>query len=141
MIKFNVALINENDYTFRKFHYVTISFKNLQKKIVNNCLNIDCSLFAINRFQFNKYFVVNFTIKQLFSFLSIRNIDNIIHHIIEYVVVSLYFDDHIIDQIDKKRSTTAKIQTKLYIVDDLKINVFFENDVFRVQRIIINLKK
>ena len=134
--------MNDTNYIFRKFYYVTIMLKKSKNdEIINNCLNIDCSLFEINRFKFNKHFVVNFTIKQLLLLLSIRDIDNTIHHISEYTVVSLYVDDYIVDQIDEKRFAIVKIQIEFHIVDDLKINILIENDVFRAQRITLNLKK
>ena len=134
--------MNDTNYIFRKFYYVTIMLKKSKNdEIINNCLNIDCSLFEINRFKFNKHFVVNFTIKQLLLLLSIRDIDNTIHHISEYTVVSLYVDDYIVDQIDEKRFAIVKIQIEFHIVDDLRINILIENDVFRAQRITLNLKK
>ena len=123
--------MNDINYIFRKFHYVTIMLKKSKNdEIINNCLNIDCSFFEINRSKFNKHFIVDFTIKQLFSSLSIRNIDNIIHYINEYVVISLYVDDYTFNSIDEKRLIMTKIQVEFHIVDDLKINIFIENDVF-----------
>ena len=83
--------------------------KSKNDEIINNCLNIDCLFFEINRFKFNKHFIVDFTIKQLFSSLLIRNINNIIHYINEYVVISLYVNDYTFNSIDKKRSITTKI--------------------------------
>ena len=81
-----------------------------------------------------QYFSNNI-IKQLSSSISMRNIDNIMHHIFDYVVLTLYFDDQLVD----KNVAIDKFQIEIHLIDDLKINIFIDNDVFIVQQIKLNL--
>ena len=87
-----------------------------------------------NRKIVQQYFSNNI-IKQLFSSISMRNIENIIYHIFDYVVFTLYFDDQLIDKI----VVIDKFQIEIHLIDDLKINIFIDNDVFIVQQIKLNL--
>ena len=87
-----------------------------------------------NRKIVQQYFS-NSIVKQLFSSISMRNIENIMHHIFDYVVFTLYFDDQLIDKI----VAIDKFQIEIHLIDDLKINIFIDNDVFIAQQIKLNL--
>ena len=81
-----------------------------------------------------QYFSNNI-IKQLSSSISMRNIENIMHHIFDYVLFTLYFDDQLVDKI----VAIDKFQIEIHLIDDLKINIFIDNDVFIVQQVKLNL--
>ena len=74
-------------------------------------------------------------IKQLSSSISMRDIENIMHHIFDYVLFTLYFDDQLIDKI----VVIDKFQIEIHLIDDLKINIFIDNDVFTAQQVKLNL--
>ena len=139
LIKFIVTSIIDNDYVFRKSHYVTTLIKKARDdKVVNCCLNIDCFLTIENRVYVKRAFFST-SIRQLIASLSIRNIDNNIHSFSEYVVVDLFMNDHVINA-EKRILTTNRFSIEIHIVDELKINLLVDNDVFNVQKMSLNLK-
>ena len=139
LIKFIVTSIIDNDYVFRKSHYVTALIKKTRdEEIVNCCLNIDCFLTIENRVYVKRIFFST-SVRQLIASLSIRNIDNNIHSFNEYVVVDLFMNDHVINA-EKRISTTNRFSIEIHIVDELKINLLVDNDVFNVQKMSLNLK-
>ena len=141
LIKFDVKSIINNDYNFRNAYYVIALIKNARNdEIVNCCLNIDCSFIVKNRNYVLKIFSI-VSIQKLIIFLSIRKIDNIIHKFNEYIVIDLYINDHVINDIEHQQSIVAKFFVEIHIVDDLKINLLMSNDVLNAQKIILNLKK
>ena len=96
--------------------------------MIDVCLDIDCSMTITDKKIMQQYFS-NSIIKQLSSSISMRNIDNIMHHIFDYVVLTLYLDDQLADKI----AIIDKFQIEVHLIDDLKINIFIDNDVFTTQ--------
>ena len=85
----------DNNYIFREFYYVTILVKErFDNKVKNCCLNIDCSLFIVNKAYMHKTFSLT-EIRQLITFLFVKDIDNVIYSFNEYVVVNLFVNDYI----------------------------------------------
>ena len=79
------------------------------------------------------------SIRQLIASLSIRDIENNIYNFNEYVVVDLFMNDHVIN-VEEKNSATNRFSIEIYIVDELKINLLIDNDVFNAQRMSLKLK-
>ena len=71
--------------------------------------------------------------------LSIREIENNIHNFNEYIVVDLFINNHVVKN-EIKISTTNRFLIEIHIVDELKINLFIDNDVFNAQKTLLNLK-
>ena len=140
LIIFIDTSIIDNDYTFRNSHYVIDLIKKTRtKKIINCCLNIDCSLIVEDRVYVQKTFL-NAIVQQLIASLSIRNIDNTIHNFNDFIVIDLFMNDHV-NNVDIKQSIIDKFSAEIHIIDDLKANLFIENDVLNAQKTTINLKK
>ena len=59
------------------------------------------------------------------------------YYISKYVVVFL---NNIIQQNNKLIKTIDRFETKIHFVNFFKINFFFNNDIFIVQRIKLNIK-
>ena len=136
MIEFSVQIIIDDEQKFRECHYAVIKIKssiNLEM-LIDVCLNTDCFMTIANRKIVQQYFS-NSTIKQLSSFISMRNIDNIMHHIFDYVVLTLYLDDQLVDKI----ATIDKFQIEIHLIDDLKINILIDNDILTTQQVKLNL--
>ena len=139
LVEFIVTSITDNDYVFRKSHYVTTLIKETRdEKIVSCCLNIECSFTVENRIYVKRTFFST-SIRQLIVSLSVRDIDNNIHNFSEYVVVDLFMNDHVV-KTEKKNSATNRFSAEIHIVDELKINLLIDNDVFNAQRVSLDLK-
>ena len=139
MIKLIVTLVNKNDQIFREYHYTIIKLRfanNDDNELINVCLNIDCSITINNRQTFTRH-VLNLKIKKLIFSISIRDIDNIMHYIFDYIVISYYIDDYLSN--NNQMFITNKFEVKIHLVDDLKTNLFIDNNVFIAQRVKINL--
>ena len=136
MIEFFVQIIVDDEQKFRECHYAMIKIKSsIDFEIfIDVCLNIDCFMTIANKKILQQYFSNNF-IKQLSSSISMRNIDNIMHHIFDYALFTLYLDNQLINKI----VVIDKFQIEIHLIDDLKINIFIDNDVFIVQQIKLNL--
>ena len=70
----------------------------------------------------------NAVIKQLSSSILVCGIDNTMHYTSKYVVVLFYFDDTI-QHDGKLMKTTDRFEAEVHLVNFLKINFFFDNDV------------
>ena len=68
--------------------------------------------------------------------MSIRDVNEKIVKIDEFVIVKLYFDDTLIDQI-----ITSAMKIKIHFIDDFAINLLLDNDILYFQNIIVNLQK
>ena len=136
MIEFSVQIIIDDEQKFREYHYAMIKIKSSInfEMLIDVCLNIDCLMIITDKKIMQQYFS-NSIIKQLSSFILMRNIDNIMHHIFDYVVLTLYLNDQFVDKI----AIIDKFQIEIHLIDDLKINILIDNDVFTTQQIKLNL--
>ena len=101
-------------------------------------MNIDCFFTIENRVYVKRIFFF-ILIRQLTISLSVREIENNIHSFSEYIVVNLFINNHVIIN-EKKTSTTNRFLIEIHIVDELKINLLINNNVFNTQRTLLNLK-
>ena len=137
-IKFIDISVLKNDFTFRKFHYVTALIKrSFNNETKNCCVNIDCSLLIDEQVYIDKTFS-NVEIKQLVASLLICDIKNIIHNFNKYIVVDVFINNYIIKN-NKRLSITNKFLVKIHIVNNFKINLLLNNNVFIIQRVVINI--
>ena len=136
LIEFSAQIIVDDEQRFRECHYAMIKIKSSInfEMLIDVCLDIDCLMTIANRKIVQQYFSDS-TIKQLSSFISMRDIDNIMHHIFDYVVLTLYLDDQLADKI----AIIDKFQIEVHLIDDLKINILIDNDVFTTQQVKLNL--
>ena len=136
LIEFSVQVIVDDEQRFREYHYAMIKIKSSInfEMLIDVCLNIDYLMTIANKKIMQQYFSDS-TIKQLSLSISMRNIDNIMHHIFDYVMLTLYLDDQLIDKI----TIIDKFQIEIYLIDDLKINILIDNDALIVQQVKLNL--
>ena len=137
LIKSIVTFVNKNDQVFREYYDVFINLKFITfDEFVNVCLNIDYSI-TINDKQTLTRYVFNLKIKQLTLSISIRDINNIIHYIFDYIVMSCYINNYLSS--NNRISIINKFEVKVHLINDLKTNLLINNNVFIVQRVKINL--
>ena len=103
--------------------------------IIDICVNIECSIIMTKR-QFVREHLSKISIQKMTSFVSIRNVNKKIVKIDKFVIVKLYFNDTLIDQI-----VTSVMKIEIHFIDDFAINLLFDNDVLYFQNIIMNLQK
>ena len=103
--------------------------------IVDICVDIDCSIIMTKR-QFVREYLFDVSIQKMTSIVSIRDVNEKIVKIDEFVIIKLYFNKMLIDQI-----ITRVIEIKIYFIDDFAINLLLDNDVLCSQNMIVNLQK
>ena len=59
------------------------------------------------------------------------------HYIFDYIVMNCYINDYLSN--NNRMLITNKFDVEIHFVNDLKINLFIDNDVFIAQRVKINL--
>ena len=99
-------------------------------------MNIDYLLSIDNKIYIHKIFL-SIKIRQLITFLFVKNIKNAIYNFNKYIVVNLFVNNYIKKK--KKQSIIDRFSIKIYIVDNFKINLLLNNNVFEVQRTLINI--
>ena len=97
------------------------------------CLNIKVEFIIIDR-SFLKKQTFNIHIRIIIIFLTVLDLKIIKHKINEYVLIFIYIHDK--DDIIDERIKTCFIR-KVHIIDDLKINIFIENDINDSKNIIV----
>ncbi len=71
----------------------------------------------------------------MISFLTIREIDANVHEMKKYVNFSIYLSS----KINSKKK--IEIHKKIHLVENLKINMFINNDILESKNIIINIQE
>ena len=139
LIKLIITLVNENDQVFREYYYTIVKSKfanNDDNEFINVCSNIDYSMTINDRQVFTRY-VLNLKIKKLIFLVSIRDIDNVMHYIFDYIMMSYYINDYLSN--NNQILITNKFDVEIHFVDDLKTNLLINNNMFIAQRVKIDL--
>ena len=89
------------------------------------CLNINAESIVIDRL-FLKKQALNTYIRIMITFLIVEELSIIKYKINEYILILIYIYDK--DNVIDERVQACFIR-KVYIIDDLKINIFFDNDI------------
>ena len=69
--------------------------------------------------------------------LKVKSIDFFVHELIEFICVSIYFSEIS----DDDTSTFAFITKEIYLIDDLKIKMFIDNDFLNSKDFIVDIEK
>ena len=83
--------------------------------------------------------IFNLKIKKLILSISIRDINNIMHYIFDYIIINCYFDNYLSNNINDQISIINKFDVEIHLINDLKINLLIDNNVFIAQRVKIDL--
>ena len=124
------------DYKFRKWKYVRV-FATLLFIIESKhtCFDTNVNIIFVNR-EFFKKQTSNISIRIITISISIRDFDTTQHWFNDYVIIFIYFSN-------KKNEIVIKIMNtrEIHLIDNLKINMFIENDFMKSKKIDINVTK
>ena len=99
-------------------------------------LNIEVEFILIDRAFFKKQ-TLNIFIRIMTIFFIIRDLDINKHQINKYALIFIYIKN----KDEKEKTTRACLRRKIYIIDDLKANMFIDNDVMKSKNINVSLNK
>ena len=140
VIQSNVALYSQSKLKFRFWRYVIITIAIDKIDNFNEiCVDNECNVSLINRlFLIKKLFIYQKLIKQKLNVIKIRDIENVIFNIKNYL--SLIF------RVSKLTSneitfTIVYFTRHVYIIDNLKTKILLSNDILKSKQIILNLNK
>ena len=102
------------------------------------CIDIDCDVFFINRtFLIEQIFNYRKHVKHKIDAVKIRNIENFTFNDTKYIFIIFEIFDKFVDDELIMISFTRHV----YIVDNLKIKMLMNNDIFDSKKMIIDLNK
>lgn len=132
LINFNVDL-NENintEYKFKDWQYVIAQIYLLSENKLNfNCVDFEAKITLIDDVFFKKK-ITNVFIKIMITSISVRKLKTIEHITNKYALLFMYFlKINSIDVLIK-----AKIIRKIYLINELKTNLFLNNDIFYFEK-------
>ena len=124
------------DFEFRNWSYVkkNVSLIENEKKS-DVCFDIDVNVTLINAIFFHRQ---NFevSIRQMITSLTMRDLNISQHQNSNYAIVSMYFVD-----VKNDNSIKAFIRREIHLIDNLKINMFIDNDVSVSKNVVLDLVK
>ena len=141
----NVVLNHKNivDFIFCNYYYVIVKTRlfynidnnksNTKKEII--CFDFEYSL-TLNDCDFIKKQFNEIKIRKLIFSILVRNVNEKIIKIDEYVITQLYIDNFIINN----KLITICIIAEIYLMNNLKVNLLFNVNVLKSQKIILNFK-
>ncbi len=116
----------DTDFEFREWIYVktmiNLFIKNYKAQI---CLDTNCSVTFADR-NFIKIHAAHYIIRRMITLLNVRNLEINKHKTFEYIIASIYFAE----KIAQKKFIREVIRRKMHLMNDFKINMFIENDIF-----------
>ena len=132
----NVFVDIDIDYDFRDWNYVKdkafLSFTTLAKNV---CFDFEIDVFLVDR-EFYKSQAFDIFVRIMIISLKIRDFETKMHETSKYVITNI----HLFDTKNDKKITSI-IRREIHLIDDLKINMFLENDIMKSKRIVINITK
>ena len=124
------------NYDFRDWNYVKnkafLSFTTSTKDV---CFDFEIDVSLIDR-EFYKSQTFDIFVRIMITSLKIRDFKTKMHETSKYVITNI----HLFDTKNDKKITSI-IRREIHLIDDLKINMFFENDIMKSERIVINITK
>lgn len=115
----------EIEYNFKNWQYVTILIAlHKNEKFDFDCLDTKADVTLIDMNYFKKKFK-NISIRTMTSFITIRSLKIIKHTTNKYVYCFMYF----FEKNKNNQSVFVEIVKEIHFVDNLKINIFINNDI------------
>ena len=120
----------ETDYDFKEWQYASAEIVlNSNMKVFSECLNTSANITLAN-IKFVKAQCKNLSIKTMISFITVRDLNVNRHSTNKYVILSMYFSDKNKDE----NFVKILIIREIHLIDDLKANIFIENDVLNSKK-------
>ena len=130
----SIFLNYDQNIVFRSYQHIKINAR--LKSNFNNIkiyLNLDCSITLDDRVMFVISLDFESRIRKQGFFISIRNYDNKIINATKYIIINLYLFDVI-----NKEVVIVKMQMKIHFMNNFKINMLFNIDVFTLYKFVLN---
>ena len=75
--------------------------------------------------KFIKFIASNVLIQKMTSLISVRGIENKIHHFSDFVILITYIHEFLPDD----RSATTCFRREIHLIDDLRVKILLEIDI------------
>ena len=104
---------------------------NFIEKIIDlkNCFNFDCSMTCEDRKMFRKR-ILNLIIKHLNKSIFVRDINNSMHNINEYVMIFYFMKE----KLSNDSNHLIKFIMKIHLINDFKTNILIDINVIKSQK-------
>jgi hypothetical protein len=123
------------DFEFRDWTYVKIMISFLIKdNEALICLDTDCSVTLTNR-DFIKTHEAHYIIRRMSILLNVRELKTNKHEISKYIIAIIYFSEFFSKD---EKFMREMIRREVHLMNNLKINMFIENDILDSEEIFIN---
>jgi hypothetical protein len=134
IVKFFVKNTIKKNYDFRFYQYVIVWMQIfLKKSSIKEVADTNCAMSLMNwKYLTTILFKVN--IQNMFAFINVRDIENILHQFSSYVILNLY----LLDIIDDKK-VKDHIHREFHIVDELKCKTLMRLNIMTSEEMTINL--
>ena len=135
IIRFSVdsSIEMKIDYEFRDWNYIkTQILLSVEATAKDVCMNIDVDVTLVDRVFFKQQ-ISKKIIRIMITSLKMRDLDTNKHESWEYVIC----DIHLKSMKDDK-SVVSMLRREIHLIDNLKINMFIDNDVFDSKDVVIN---
>ena len=112
------------DYDFRNWNYVKNNFfLSFTTSTKNVCFDFEIDVFLIDR-KFYKSQIFDIVVRIMIISLKFRDFETKMHEISKNVITNI----HLFNTKNNKKITSI-IRREIHLIDDLKINMFFENNI------------
>ena len=130
IIEFLIKSIIENEYVFRSNQYVK-TFMNFIKDVIDlrNYLDFNYSMICEDRKTLHDK-ISNLIIKHLNKSIFVRDINNSMHNINEYVVIFYFMEEKLLND----SNHIIKFIMKIHLIDNFKTNILIDTDVMKSQK-------
>ena len=135
IIRFNINFVFDLDidYDFRDWNYIKVEvFLSIKIKSTSVCIDIDVDVMFENR-NFYKQQIFDDEIRIMITSLKIRELNTQQHESFEYAICDIH-----IKNMKNDKLITFVFRREIHLIDNFKINIFINNDVIDVEKIIIN---
>ena len=110
---------------------------NFEKNFTKFCANIDCIILLIDKVYLQQMkFDAN--IRKIKYFICVYEINDKLYDNFKYVELNFYISKKLL--IDNK-TAMAHFRKKIYVVNNLRVNVLFDVDIFSLKKIIIDMSR
>jgi hypothetical protein len=123
------------DFEFRDWIYVKIMISlSIKDNEAQVCLDTDCNVILTNR-NFIKINESHYIIRRMTISLNVRELKTNKHEILKYIIAIIYFSESFAKD---EKFIREMIRREIHLMNNLKINMFIENDILDSEKIFID---
>ena len=130
IIEFSIKLFIKDGYAFRNNQYVKALINFIEKVIdLKDYFDFDCPMTCEDRKVFCER-ISNLIIKHLDKSIFVRDINNLMHNINEYVVIFCFIKKKLLNN----SNHLIRFIIKIHLIDDFKANILININVMKSQK-------